>query len=199
MVQSSKGREARTASKCGRSPGRGSQERARVGTVLPPEDARALPGPSLGVGGAKASGSHQQVAGSSPSGDEPSTMVSPPLSHYKGTSLKNVGRDSNGKVIPHKRSERTAKLVAVWAAGGYTKEDIAIRLNIRPGLVEECYGKELRHGADAIGMDMTNHIIKRAKGGSDRMAIFYAKAKMGWRDGESKPLDTGLLNIHIHT
>lgn len=120
-----------------------------------------------------------------------------PLHHYKGTSLKNIGRTADGKVIPHKRSEITARRVATWAVGGYTKEDIAILLNIRPGLVEECYGRELRHGKDMVGMDLTSHVIKRAKQ-NDNMARFVLKSQFGWRDGDSKPLDTGLLNIHIH-
>lgn len=141
----------------------------------------------------------RQGAGVHPSGDDPTGYeVLPPLSHYKGTSLANIGRDKNGRVIPHKRSEKTALQVARWATGGYTKNDIAIALNIRPGLVEECYGKELRHGKDFVGMDMTAHVIKRAKH-NDNMARFVLKSQFGWRDGESKPLDTGLLNIHIHT
>lgn len=123
--------------------------------------------------------------------------VEPELSHYKGIALKNVGRDAKGHVIPHKRSEQTAEQVAIWAAGGYDLNAIAVRMNIRPGLVKECYGKELALGSELVGMEVTEHIVARVKK-SDRMAIFYAKAKMGWRDGESKPLETGVLNIHIH-
>lgn len=122
----------------------------------------------------------------------------PPLEHYKGTALKNIGRDKNGKVIPHKRSEITAKKVSIWVAAGYNVNDIAVFLNIRPGLVKECYGREINHGEQLVGMDMSNHIVARAKK-SDRMAIFYAKARMGWRDGDTKAPETGLLNIHIHT
>lgn len=121
-----------------------------------------------------------------------------PLSHYKGTSLKNIGRDKNGRVIPHKRSEKTAVKVRMWAAGGYSENDIAIMLNIRPGLVRECYGKELNHGKDMVGMDLTAHAYKRAKQ-NDNMLRFVLKARHDWRDGESRPTEVGLLNIHIHT
>lgn len=120
-----------------------------------------------------------------------------PLSHYKGVALANVGRDRHGRVIPHKRSEIVARKVALWVAGGATPNDIAVRLNIRPGLVKSCYGKELEFGQGQINMDMAGHIIRRAKK-SDRVAIFYAKARMGWRDGEQQPLDVPMLNIHIH-
>lgn len=121
-----------------------------------------------------------------------------PLSHYKGTALKNIGRDPSGRVIPHKRSEVTARKVAIWVAGGYNKNDISVFLNVRPGLVEQCYGIELNHGADRVGMQMTQHIVARAKK-SDRMAMFYAKARMGWREGDTAtPTDVSPLNIHLH-
>lgn len=119
------------------------------------------------------------------------------LSEYKGVSLRDVGRDKHGKIIPHRRDEKLARKITVWVAGGYDVNAIAVHLNIRPGLLKQHYGRELAIGADIVGMDVTRHIVSRVKK-SDRMAIFYAKAKMGWRDGEGGPTDTGLLNIHIH-
>lgn len=168
-------------------------------------------GPVEYGGGAKREGPADTAGGVESSHDAPSDMVIPsdtdthvpipapaaPLTDYKGTSLKLVGRDKHGKVIPHKRSEKTARQVAAFVMAGYTKHDVAIALNIRPGLVEECYGKELRHGKDMVGMGLATHIVNRAKQ-SDRMAIFLAKSQYGYRDGDSKPTDTGLLNIHIH-
>jgi hypothetical protein len=47
-------------------------------------------------------------------------------------------------------------------------------------------------------MQMTQHIVARAKK-SDRMAMFYAKARMGWREGDTAtPTDVSPLNIHLH-
>lgn len=121
-----------------------------------------------------------------------------PLHEYKGFSLKNVGYDVHGRVLPHKYSLRAEKQIMVWVAGGADVNAICIRLNIRPGKLKELYGKALAIGLDQVTMDMTESIVTRAKK-SDRLAVFFAKAKMGWRDGESRPLDTGLLNIIIHT
>jgi hypothetical protein len=121
-----------------------------------------------------------------------------PLTHYKGTSLKNVGRDARGRVIPHAYSSKVAAQIATWVACGYNENDIAIRLNIRPGLLREVYGKELRHGKEQVGMEVSSHIMQRVKK-SDQMAIFYAKAQMGWRDGNAKPVDADVLNLIIHT
>ena len=120
-----------------------------------------------------------------------------PLSHYTGTSLKNIGRDRLGRVIQHKFSSKVARQISIWVLGGYNENDIAIALNMRPGLVRELYGREIRHGEQLMGMDMTTHIVHRAKK-SDQMARFVAKARMGWRDGDTKPVDNQLLNIVIH-
>lgn len=117
---------------------------------------------------------------------------------YKGLSLRNIGRDpKTGKTIPHKRSEKVARQIGIWVAGGYGINDIALRLNIRPGLLKQHYAVELAVGAEQVGMDMTSHIVARAKK-SDRMAIFYAKSRMNWKDGEGTQTDVSPLNIHIH-
>lgn len=109
-----------------------------------------------------------------------------PSFHYQGVAIRDVGRDVYGKTIPHKRSEITARKVSIWVAGGATKNDIAIRLNIRPGLVEQCYGKELEFGTGQISMDVAEYITKRAKK-VDQMAMFYAKSRMNWRES-GKPI-----------
>lgn len=119
------------------------------------------------------------------------------LSEYKGYSLKNIGLDVNGKTIPHKYSSKTAKQITLWVAGGADANAICVRLNMRPGKLKELYGKELAIGLDTFGMDLTTHLAGRAKK-SDRVAIFMAKARLGWRDGDSKPIDTGVLEINIH-
>lgn len=137
------------------------------------------------------------IPAASSAGALPASPPSDEPSHYKGIPLHRVGRDSAGKVIPHRRSETVAQQIREWVAGGFDLNAIAVRLNVRPGLLKECYSVELAAGADHVGMDMTSHILKRAKE-SDRMAIFFAKARMNWRDGDGKPMDTGVLDIHIH-
>lgn len=119
------------------------------------------------------------------------------LSDYKGYPLRDVGRDKDGKVIPHKRDEKVARQIKIWVAGGADINYIAIRLNVRPGLLKQHYPQELILGTEDVHADVHQHLLKRVKE-SDRMAIFYAKSKMGYRDGESRPNDDGLLNIHIH-
>jgi len=130
--------------------------------------------------------------------DPPQVPEGAPLSHYKGTSLKNVGRDlKTGKSIPHKRSELVAAKIAKWVAGGYTINDIAVHLNIRPGLIRQEYGREINHGAEVVGMEMTESIVDRAKK-SDALAIFYARARMGWKgDGEASSPSLPLAPVNV--
>lgn len=146
--------------------------------------------PSGGAGESH-SGDKAQVSVIHPDGEET------PLSHYKGVSLQNVGRDKYGRVIPHKRSDVLAKQIMIWVAGGFNVNDIAIRVNVRPGLIKREYARELAVGETHIHMDVHDHLLKRVKG-SDRMAIFYAKARMGWRDGDGANKDQSVLDIHIH-
>lgn len=120
----------------------------------------------------------------------------PTLADYKGMSLASIGRDSKGRVIRHTRSEKVARQIRVWVAGGYDVNAICINLNIRPGLLKQLYPVELAIGAEQVGMEMTSHIVQRAKR-SDRMAIFFAKAKMGWTE-DAQQSTGSLLNINIH-
>ena len=114
-------------------------------------------------------------------------------------SVKNAGLDPvTGKVIPHKPTSRVRALVSRMVATGLDENEIAVTLNIRPGQLRQHYGRELAYGKAEIDAAVGGAIINRAVKGDPRMAIFYAKAKMGWRDGDSKPVDVSPLNLHIH-
>lgn len=122
----------------------------------------------------------------------------PELSHYKGISLVSIGRDPRtGKVIPHQRSEKLARQIAEWVAGGFNENDIAVRTNIRPGLIKKHYHVELQTGRTNVHMDVHGHILRRVKK-SDRMAIFYAKSQMGYKEGENAQQQQQILSIHLH-
>lgn len=166
-------------------------------------DERAQEDPQPILGG-QASRVPSAGAVESSSGDEPQELVShsspnysQELTSYKGIALKNIGKGRDGKIIPHKRSEKIAKQIVRWVAGGFNVNDMAVRLNVRPGHLRQHYYKELQTGETRVHMDVHDHLLQRVKK-SDRMAVFYAKARMGYRDGDVKPIDTGLLAIHIH-
>ena len=113
--------------------------------------------------------------------------------------MKDVGRDpATGKVIPHERNERLAKQVGMYVAAGMTENDIAEMLNIRPGLLRECYGKELKHGLNQMVVDVATAMKQQAVNGDVAAGKFLLKARAGWKDGEGAAVAVSPLAIHIH-
>jgi hypothetical protein len=117
-----------------------------------------------------------------------------------GQTLKNVGRDADGKNIPHVRDEVTADTVARYVACGATDEEISVMLNIRPGLLRKCYEKELDIGKVQNDMKVAGALLDMASSGEDTNAtIYWTKARMGWRDKDTPGTQiTNPLQINIH-
>lgn len=112
-----------------------------------------------------------------------------------------LGRDINGKIIPHERDERIAARIKRWVAIGAGENEIAQFLQIRPGVLRKHYKYELDNGKFVNDMAVGGTILDMAiSGQSERLALFYAKARMGWRESDSNDSNNqALLNIHIHT
>lgn len=124
----------------------------------------------------------------------------PRLPDIKAASLVNVGKDpQTGKVIPHRRSEKIANIVKRHAIAGTDENTICLLLNIRPGQLRQHYGRELDTAIAETNADVAQAIVKQAKKGHPILSRFYAKARMGWRDGEQSTVPVSPLNIHIHT
>lgn len=111
---------------------------------------------------------------------------------------RNVGRDAEGKVIPHKPTDKTRRLVKQHAVAGTDENTICLLLNIRPGLLRQHYAYELDTSVAETNAAVGQAIVRGAKNGNPVLARFYAKAKMGWKDGESQDTNVSPLNIHIH-
>lgn len=143
----------------------------------------------------------------SPEGVLPQIEDTPPEYPPPGTALmqprlgNRLGRDINGKIIPHERDEKIAHQIAEWVAIGAGENEIAQFLQVRPGVLRKHYKYELDNGKFANDMQVGSTILSMAKSGaSERMALFYAKARMGWRESDSNDTNNAaLLNIHIHT
>jgi hypothetical protein len=85
-------------------------------------------------------------------------------------------------------------------AGGHSENDIAVALNIRPGHLRQHYGHELDNGAAMANAPVIKTIYDQARTkGNMRASTLWAKARMGWRDGETSQPQTGGLNIIIHS
>lgn len=124
----------------------------------------------------------------------------PRLPDIKSASLMNVGKDPRtGKVIPHRRTEKIAAIVKRHAIAGTDENTICLLLNIRPGQLRQYYGHELDTAVAQTNADVAQAIVRQAKKGHPILSRFYAKARMGWRDGEQSNIPVSPLNIHIHT
>lgn len=123
-----------------------------------------------------------------------------PQSSHRTRISRATGRDGSGKVIPHKRDQSIAGSIAKWVALGASENEIANYLNLRPGVLRREYGNEMTNGKFENDMAVGCNILDKAKtGDSERMMMFYAKARMGWREEDSKEQgNAALLNIHIH-
>lgn len=113
--------------------------------------------------------------------------------------LKNVGRDADGKVIPHERSEETAQKVAELALI-HPENTICAILNIRPGHLREHYYNELMHSRAVVDARVASTAYALALSGDvPHMTKFVAKARLKWKDGEDNGAAASLFsNIHIH-
>ena len=100
-----------------------------------------------------------------------------------------AGVDELGRTIPHVRNEATARIVSMLVACGARPIDIAIHLDIRPGQLNECYRHELEHGAFPHHMQVAKTILDRAKLGDPRFSLFYAKSRMGWKEGDESLIE----------
>lgn len=124
----------------------------------------------------------------------------PGTSIRKPTIPARLGRDENGKIIPHERDEELAKAIARWCAVGADITEIAQYTGIRPGVLRKHYKMELENGKFAADMMVGETILDLAASGkSERMTLLYAKARMGWRESDANDQNNAaMLNIHIH-
>lgn len=138
---------------------------------------------------------HPQAADIPPYFPEPGTITKQPALG------RNVGRTHDGRVIPHERDPLIAHKIAEWVAIGAGDNEIAQFLNLRLGVIRKHYKYELQNGKFANDMEVGSTILEMAKSGrSERMAVLWAKAKMGWRESDNNDSNNAaLLNIHIHT
>jgi hypothetical protein len=125
----------------------------------------------------------------------------PTLSSLRNPSAKNAGRLPDGTVKKHKPDTYTRERVKKYVAFGASENEIAVLLDIRPGQLRTYYARELSVGALENHMKVGSAILTGALKGNDKLAIFWAKARMGWKDGNVGPGDKEVppLNIHIHS
>jgi len=106
-------------------------------------------------------------------------------------------KGADGRVLAYQREEKAAKLVELGKAIGYTHEQIARLIGVSEDTLSRHYAEELEHGAERINAAIAANLARIASSGQDRTAvtaaIFWAKARMGWRD-TAVAVDVGAVN-----
>jgi hypothetical protein len=86
-------------------------------------------------------------------------------------------------------------VVALGAAMGMTIAQIAKRGGISIDTIYEHYRDELENGADAVNLAIVANIVTIAKSATHpkaiTAAIYWTKARMGWRDGDGAKTPDG--------
>ena len=91
-------------------------------------------------------------------------------------------------------------MIAGWVALGASIREISSYMNVRPGLIRQCYARELDTGIFACNMKVGMTAYGMATSGEDStMTKFWLQSRMKWSDKQSADKDDdGILNIHIH-
>jgi hypothetical protein len=105
---------------------------------------------------------------------------------------KKRGRPKGSLGPPHIVTPSTKHTVKFLYAGGYTREKIAMVLDITTQTLRAHYHEELDKAKAGIDAAMTQSVVLQGLGGPEQdwrqavpsMAAFYAKTRMGWREND---------------
>ena len=101
--------------------------------------------------------------------------------------VKDAPQSQSGQVAIRHPNKPCSAAVALGAAMGMTKQQIAARAGISVNTIDDHYREEWETGADQINMAIVANIVTTAKSPTHpkamTAAIYWTKARMGWRDG----------------
>lgn len=113
---------------------------------------------------------------------------SPPLSASPKKPAREVVRNVGGRP-PHLPTSQTRKLVELAKAAGHTDEQIAATLEIGLKTLKAHYAEELEDGGRKISLAIAGNLASIAASSTHpkavTAAIFWMKARCGWRDTPS--------------
>lgn len=90
---------------------------------------------------------------------------------------------------PHSPSEETRAEVRALSGFGITQDDIARYLDIDPKTLRKHYRDELDTGTTHANAEVARSLHKQAtEGGNVAAAIFWMKARAGWREKQEVEL-----------
>lgn len=110
-----------------------------------------------------------------------------------------AGRDPlTGQITPHERSEKTAGQIEAMAAFGFTVEEIAVAVDLRPGQIRQHYARELEAAPVKANMQVAKAFFDIAKSGKNWQAsASWLRARAGWDSNDGTAGGGISINIHI--
>lgn len=83
---------------------------------------------------------------------------------------------------PHEPSEESHKLVRTLSGLGVPQDDICVLVGCTKPTLHKHYRESLDKGLAEANSQIAQTLFKQAIGGNIAAAIFWAKARMGWRE-----------------
>ena len=96
--------------------------------------------------------------------------------------------------VPTDEQRNTARLLS---GIGLPQDDIAVMLGISKPTLHKHYREELDKGLAEANAKIAQTLFKQATGGNVAAAIFWAKARMGWREKQEVE-HTGNVDKPLH-
>lgn len=111
-----------------------------------------------------------------------------------------AGKDPlTGEIVPHDRDEKTAGQVEAMTACGFSVEEIAVALNLRPGQIKRHYERELETSAIRANLEVARAVYEMAKSGENLSASqFWLRNRAGWREADASQVSGQAISIHVH-
>ena len=91
-------------------------------------------------------------------------------------------RSKSGQIVAHKPTDITRAEVEALASFGTPQDQIGDYLGIDKKTLAKHYRKELDHAMLRANMEVVKSLYKKATGGDTAAAIYWTKARMGWKE-----------------
>lgn len=110
-----------------------------------------------------------------------------------------AGRDPlTGENDSHERTDRSAGQVETMSALGFSVDEIALALNVRPGKLRQHYARELDTAPLNANMQVAKAFYDVAKSGQDwKASLSWLKNRAGWEEDPDPPAAGISININL--
>lgn len=97
---------------------------------------------------------------------------------------------------PHNPDDNSRKLVKSLSGIGVPQEDICAIMGVSKPTLHKYYREELDKGLAEANAKVAESLFKQATGGNTTAAIFWTKARMGWREKHDIEISGSLKISH---